>query len=37
MTSYGLISNVQEKTLHHTCNTDQGSSGSPILSIKIIN
>ena len=34
MNSYGLINNIKDNVLYHTCNTDQGSSGSPILSLK---
>ena len=33
--SYGLIKNiVDNKNIYHYCNTDDGSSGSPILSLK---
>jgi len=33
--SYGLINELREyKTIIHYCNTENGSSGSPILSLK---
>ena len=33
--SYGLISEINEDNgINHKCNTDNGSSGSPILSLK---
>ena len=33
--SYGLINDViDNKTINHYCNTEEGSSGSPILSLK---
>ena len=33
--SYGLIKNIiDNKSIYHYCNTDEGSSGSPILSLK---
>ena len=36
--SYGLISDINEENkINHLCNTDKGSSGSPILSLKNIN
>ena len=35
LVSYGLISEINEDNgIHHKCNTDNGSSGSPILSLK---
>ena len=34
MTSYGLITDIKEHEINHNCNTDQGSSGSPILSLE---
>ena len=34
MASFGLIINIKENEIYHSCNTDQGSSGSPILSVK---
>ena len=33
LVSYGLLHHIKEKELYHTCNTDQGSSGSPIISL----
>ena len=30
--SYGLIKNVSDENIYHYCNTERGSSGSPILS-----
>ena len=33
MVSYGLITNLREEQIYHKCNTDNGSSGSPILSL----
>ena len=33
MVSYGLITDIREKQIYHICNTDNGSSGSPILSL----
>ena len=32
--SYGLILNLNQQNIHHLCNSDRGSSGSPILSLK---
>ena len=32
--SYGLINSISGKEINHICNTDHGSSGSPILSLK---
>ena len=33
--SYGLITEINEEYgIYHKCNTDNGSSGSPILSLK---
>ena len=32
--SYGLLSNIEENKIKHKCNTDTGSSGSPILLLK---
>ena len=32
--SYGLLSKIEEKEIHHLCSTDNGSSGGPILSLK---
>ena len=35
LVSYGLISEINEENgINHKCNTDNGSSGSPILSLK---
>ncbi len=34
MTSFGLINNINENNIYHTCDTDHGSSGAPILSLK---
>lgn len=34
MTSFGLINNVNTTNIYHNCNTDYGSSGAPILSLK---
>ena len=34
MASYGLITDIREHDINHNCNTDQGSSGSPILSLE---
>ena len=34
MNSIGLIFNIKENEIYHSCNTDNGSSGSPILSLK---
>ena len=34
MTSYGLITDIKKHEINHNCNTDQGSSGSPILSLE---
>ena len=35
LVSYGLISEVHEENgIYHKCNTDKGSSGSSILSLK---
>ena len=31
--SYGFIINIEKNDIKHTCNTDNGSSGSPILNI----
>ena len=31
--SYGLLNGINEKTLTHYCNTEEGSSGAPILSL----
>ncbi len=33
LVSYGLLNRINEKVIYHTCNTEQGSSGSPILSL----
>ena len=33
LVSYGLLSNVDENKIYHKCNTNFGSSGSPILSL----
>ena len=33
-TSYGILNNVDENKIIHKCNTDQGSSGSPIILLK---
>ena len=32
--SYGLMSQIFENEIHHLCNTEGGSSGAPILSLK---
>ena len=32
--SYGLINSISGQEINHICNTDHGSSGSPILSLK---
>ena len=32
--SYGLSRKMEERSIYHTCSTDFGSSGSPILSLK---
>ena len=32
--SYGLINDIIDGKINHYCNTEEGSSGSPILSIK---
>ena len=34
MVSYGLINDIKENQINHNCNTDQGSSGVPILSLE---
>ena len=34
MASYGLITDIKGHEINHICNTDQGSSGSPILSLE---
>ena len=35
LVSYGLILEINEENgINHNCNTDNGSSGSPILSLK---
>ena len=31
--SYGIISDLQDNIINHKCNTEQGSSGSPIISL----
>ena len=31
--SYGLLSKIKEKKIYHLCNTENGSSGGPILSL----
>ena len=31
--SYGLTNGIVDKEIHHICNTEKGSSGSPILSL----
>ena len=31
--SYGIVNNIQDFDINHTCNTVQGSSGSPILNL----
>ena len=33
-TSYGLLHSITESIINHKCNTDTGSSGSPILLLK---
>ena len=32
--SFGLLNNINESKINHKCNTDSGSSGSPILLLK---
>ena len=32
--SYGLINDIIDDTINHYCNTEEGSSGSPILSLE---
>ena len=32
--SYGLLNNIEENKITHKCNTDTGSSGSPIILLK---
>ena len=32
--SYGLLVSIDEDTIEHRCNTEEGSSGSPIISLK---
>ena len=32
--SYGLLHNLNDEIINHKCNTKEGSSGSPILSLK---
>ena len=34
--SYGLINNLENGTIYHFCNTEEGSSGCPILSLESI-
>jgi len=34
--SQGILNNINENKIIHKCNTDTGSSGSPILLLKII-
>ena len=34
LVSYGLLNRISEKVIYHTCSTEQGSSGSPIISLK---
>ena len=33
LVSYGLMKNLEGKKINHYCNTEKGSSGSPILSL----
>jgi len=33
-TSYGILRNIEENKIIHKCNTDTGSSGSPIILLK---
>ena len=33
LVSYGLMKNLEDKIINHYCNTEYGSSGSPILSL----
>ena len=33
-TSYGILNNINENKIIHKCNTDTGSSGSPIFLLK---
>ena len=35
--SYGLAKDISDKEIFHTCSTEEGSSGSPILSLKSLN
>ena len=32
--SYGIINNIKDRTIRHYCNTEKGSSGSPMLLLK---
>ena len=32
--SYGIISQLDENNIYHLCNTDKGSSGSPLLNLE---
>ena len=32
--SYGLLTNIEKSKITHKCNTNSGSSGSPILLLK---
>ena len=32
--SYGIINKIKDRTIHHYCNTEKGSSGSPMLLLK---
>ena len=32
--SYGIINDIIDEKINHYCNTEEGSSGSPILSLK---
>lgn len=34
MVSYGILNDISEKEIKHTCSTEDGSSGSPIISLK---
>ena len=32
--SYGILNDINNKEIYHNCSTEQGSSGSPIISLK---
>ena len=31
--SYGILNSIQDYNINHTCSTEKGSSGSPILNL----